>query len=270
MTMSKPQSGDLTQQHRKPPMTQAFSLPANGSFSFEGRSALITGGARGVGAAIARELHAGGGKVAIGDVDLQTAQELARSLDPGGATAMALALDVRNKEDFLAARDTIAAAWGRVDIVVNNAGLAKRTPTQDITPEEFDEISRINMRSVFLSCQVFSEHMREHGYGRIVNITSLAGQNGGTVASPHYAASKAGAIMLTKYFARALAGTGITVNAISPAPSTPPRRDSAPSRSSGSKARCRLVASWRWVRLRRRPPCWPRSAAASSWGQRST
>jgi hypothetical protein len=88
-------------------MTQAFSLPANGSFSFEGRSALITGGARGVGAAIARELHAGGGKVAIGDVDLQTAQELARSLDPGGATAMALALDVRNKEDFLAARDRL-------------------------------------------------------------------------------------------------------------------------------------------------------------------
>ena len=125
---------------------------------------------------------------------------------------------MREKSDFLAARDQIAALWGKTDIVVNNAGFAKRTPTQDISPEEFDLIVQINMRSVFLSCQIFSEHMRENGYGRIVNITSLAGQNGGTVASPHYAASKAGAIMLTKYFARYLAWTGVTVNAIAPGP----------------------------------------------------
>jgi len=199
-------------------MSDSFSLPANGSFSFEGRSALVTGGGRGVGEAVAREIHVGGGKVAVSDVDLEAAQAVAASLDPSGKTAMAIPLDVRSKDDFLAARDSIAGAWGRVDIVVNNAGHAKRTPTQDITPEEFDEIVQINMRSVFLSCQIFSEHMRENGYGRIVNITSLAGQNGGTVASPHYAASKAGAIMLTKYFARYLAGSGVTVNAISPGP----------------------------------------------------
>ncbi len=193
-------------------------IPPNGSFSFNGRNALITGGGRGVGEAIARELHAGGGNVAVSDVDLAAAQQVADSLDPTGATAIAIALDVRSKGDFCAARDRIIAAWGRVDIVINNAGYAKRTPTQDISPEEFDEIVQINMRSVFLSCQVFSEHMREAGYGRIVNITSLAGQNGGTVASPHYAASKAGAIMLTKYFARYLADTGVTVNAIAPGP----------------------------------------------------
>ncbi|OYW85758.1 MAG: 3-oxoacyl-ACP reductase [Sphingobium sp. 32-64-5] len=199
-------------------MTEMIDLPANGSFSFAGRTALVTGGGRGVGEAIAREIHAGGGKVAVSDVDLAVAQDVARSLDAEGRTAIALPLDVRSKQAFLAARDQLAELWGKIDIVINNAGFAKRTPTQDITPEEFDDIVAINMRSVFLSCQIFSEHMKANGYGRIVNITSLAGQNGGTVASPHYAASKAGAIMLSKYFARYLAGTGVTVNAIAPGP----------------------------------------------------
>jgi 3-oxoacyl-[acyl-carrier protein] reductase len=199
-------------------MTTPTELPANGSFSFTGRTALVTGGGRGVGAAVAREIHAGGGKVAVSDMDLVAAQEVALALDPSGETAIAIALDVRSKDDFLAARDRVVEAWGKIDIVVNNAGLARRTPTQDISPEEFDEIVAINMRSVFLSCQIFSEHMRANGYGRIVNVTSLAGQNGGTVASPHYAASKAGAIMLSKYFARYLAGSGVTVNAIAPGP----------------------------------------------------
>lgn len=199
-------------------MTPSPALPQSGTFSFQGRTALITGGGRGVGAASARELHAGGCKVAVSDMDLDAARDVAAALDPSGETAMAIALDVRNKQDFLSARDTLVQAWGKIDIVVNNAGLARRTPTQDISPDEFDEIVAINMRSVFLSCQIFSEHMRENGYGRIVNVTSLAGQNGGTVASPHYAASKAGAIMLSKYFARYLADTGITVNAIAPGP----------------------------------------------------
>ena len=199
-------------------MDQSIDLPPAGSFSFTGRTALVTGGGRGVGAAIAREIHAGGGRVAVSDVDPAVAAEVAQSLDPSGETAIALTLDVREKADFLAARDAVTAAWGRVDIVVNNAGFAKRTPTQNISPEEFDEVVAINMRSVFLSSQIFSEHMRGNGYGRIINITSLAGQNGGTVASPHYAASKAGAIMLTKYFARDLAGSGVTVNAIAPGP----------------------------------------------------
>lgn len=193
-------------------------LPARGSFSFEGRVALVTGSGRGIGEAIARELHAGGARVAITDIDPTRAETVAHSLDPQGSRATWLELDVRRKSAFESACDHLAALWGRTDIVVNNAGFAKRTATQDITPDEFDEIVAINMRSVFLSCQIFADHMRNNGYGRIVNITSLAGQNGGTVAAAHYAASKAGAIMLTKYFARYLAGTGVTVNAISPGP----------------------------------------------------
>lgn len=188
------------------------------SFNFGGQSVLITGAGRGVGEEIARMFHASGARVAISDVDGDSALRVANALDDSGATAIPLALDVRRKDAFEAARDQIAAAWGRIDIVINNAGYAKRTPVQEITPEEFDDIVAINMRSVFLSCQVFSEHMRANGHGRIVNVTSLAGQNGGTVASAHYAAAKAGAIMLSKYFAQQLAGSGVTVNAISPGP----------------------------------------------------
>jgi 3-oxoacyl-[acyl-carrier protein] reductase len=193
-------------------------LPPLGSFSFTGKTALITGAARGIGAAIAQELHKGGARVAIADIDAAAAEAQARALDSTGATAIPLSLDVREKQHFEAARDRLTQLWGKTDIVVNNAGHAKRTPTSEISPQEFDEIVAINLRSVFLSCQIFAQHMRANGYGRIVNITSLAGQNGGTVASAHYAAAKAGAIMLTKYFARDLAGTGVTVNAISPGP----------------------------------------------------
>ncbi len=188
------------------------------SFHFEGQSVLVTGAGRGVGEAIAGLFHRSGARVMVSDVDRDAAQRVAHALDASGATAIAQRLDVRRREDFEFARDRMIAAWGQVDIVVNNAGYAKRTPVNDITVEEFDDIVAINMRSVFLSCQIFAEHMRANARGRIVNVTSLAGQNGGTVASAHYAAAKAGANMLTKYFAQQLAGSGVTVNAVCPGP----------------------------------------------------
>ena len=194
------------------------ALPPNGSFSFSGRTALVTGAARGIGAAIARELHAGGARVAVSDLDVAAAVAMAKTLDSTGETALGIALDVRDRAAFEAALATLRQTWGGADIVVNNAGHGKRTPTPEITPAEFDEVIAINQRSVFFSCQIFGAHLRERGYGRIVNITALAGQNGGTVASAHYASAKAGAIMLTKYFARELAGTGVTVNSVSPGP----------------------------------------------------
>jgi 3-oxoacyl-[acyl-carrier protein] reductase len=195
-----------------------IELPPPPTFRFDGKTAIVTGAGRGVGEAIARLFHEAGARVLVTDVIGETASSVATALDASGETALPFTLDVRRKQDFNAALGFVCERWGRVDIVVNNAGYGKRTPVQDITPEEFDDIVAINMRSVFLSCQVFTEHMRANGYGRIVNVTSLAGQNGGTVASPHYAAAKAGANMLTKYFAQLMARTGVTVNAVCPGP----------------------------------------------------
>ena len=185
------------------------------SFDFQGRHAIVTGAARGIGEAIARELHAGGAHVAVADIDATGAAALASAL---GERAIALTLDVRELTHFEAARDRMLEAWGRIDIVVNNAGWARRNAVEAITPAEFDDVVAVNMRSVFTSCQVFGPVMQRQHHGRIVNVTSLAGQNGGTVAAPHYAAAKAGAIMLTKYFAQLLAPHGVTVNAVAPGP----------------------------------------------------
>ena len=204
------------------------------SFDFSGKHALVTGAGRGIGEAIARELHGGGACVALADIDFAAAQSAAAAL---GERAIALKLDVRKLDDFEAARDRLLAAWGRIDIVVNNAGWAKRTPVAEITPDEFDDVVAVNMRSVFTSCQVFGPVLQAQGYGRIVNVTSLAGQNGGTVASAHYAAAKAGAIMLTKYFALLLAPHGVTVNAISPGPTSTAKGRLTPEQIAAIEAR---------------------------------
>ena len=192
-----------------------IELPEPARFSFTGRSAIVTGSGSGVGEAIARMLHVNGAKVLVSDAKGEMAEAVATSLDPRGQTAMAITLDVRDKAAFIAARDRMLQSWGKIDIVVNNAGWAKRTPTPDITPEEFDDVSAVNMRSVFLSCQIFSEPMTEAGYGRIVNITSIVGASGNP-GQANYAAAKAGVAGLTRALARELGSRNITVNCIAP------------------------------------------------------
>ena len=182
------------------------------------RVVLVTGAARGLGAVIARRFHASGYRVAIGDITFNAAQELASELSADHSSAFALNLDVTSKEDFSAARDAILDKWQRIDVLVNNAGASKVVPVMDITAEQFDHVIQVNLRSVLFGCQVFGQHFADAGAGRIVNIASLAGQNGGSATGAHYAASKGGVITLTKVFARDLASRGVTVNAISPGP----------------------------------------------------
>lgn len=182
------------------------------------RVVLVTGAAGGLGAVIAARFHAAGYRVAIGDIAHDAAQALARDLSADGSSACALELDVTSKAAFEAARDALIDRWGRIDVLVNNAGISKVVPVMDISAEQFDQVINVNLRSVLFGCQVFGAHFANVGAGRIVNVASLAGQNGGSATGAHYAAAKGGVLTLTKVFARDLAAAGVTVNAISPGP----------------------------------------------------
>jgi len=180
--------------------------------------ALVTGAAQGLGNIIARRLHAAGYKVVITDVSSELAASAAAQLDANGDTVLPLALDVMQKSAFEAALAAVRERWGGLQVVVNNAAITPTTPVMQITPEEFDKVLAVNLRGTFLGCQVFGAAMGAAGYGRLINVASVAGQNGGTASGAHYAASKGGILTLTKIFARELAASGVTVNAIAPGP----------------------------------------------------
>lgn len=182
------------------------------------RVAVVTGAARGLGATIAAKFHAAGYRVALADLALDAAREVAASLSPDGSSACAVPLDVTSKPDFDNALKSVIARWGQVDALINNAGASKVVPVMDITGEQFDQVINVNLKSVLFGCQVFGQYFADRGEGRIVNIASLAGQNGGSATGAHYAAAKGGTLTLTKVFARDLAARGVTVNAISPGP----------------------------------------------------
>jgi 3-oxoacyl-[acyl-carrier protein] reductase len=179
---------------------------------------LVTGAAHGLGAAIATALHGAGFRVGVGDLDEAGALAVALALDPTDETAIAITLDVREAASFEAARDRLLTHWGTVEALVNNAAVTAARPLLDITPEEFDAVFAVNARGTFVGSQVFAREFKQRGYGRIVNLASLAGQNGGTATGAHYAASKGAVLTLTKVFARDLAAHGITVNAVAPGP----------------------------------------------------
>lgn len=182
------------------------------------RVGLVTGAAGGLGAVLAAGLHGAGYRVALADTDERAVAAAATALDPAGETAMAVALDVRDKEDWRRALAAVLERWGEAHVLVNNAAMTVARPVMDIDPDEFDAVMAVNVRGTFLGCQVFGAHFRDRGHGRIVNLASLAGQNGGTATGAHYAASKGAILTLTKVFARDLASGGVTVNAIAPGP----------------------------------------------------
>jgi 2-hydroxycyclohexanecarboxyl-CoA dehydrogenase len=187
--------------------------------SFSGRRAFVTGGAQGIGAAIAARLAAEGAEVWVGDLNLPAAEEQAKTI--GGH---AVALDVT---DPASARAAVEAA-GTLDILVNNAGMDSFAYFTDVTPEQWRRILAVNLEGVFACTQAALPAMQQAGYGRILTISSEAGRMG-SKGNAVYAAAKAGVVGFTKSLARENARYGITVNVVSPGPiETPLLREMEP------------------------------------------
>ena len=184
-------------------------------FDFSNRAAVVTGGAQGIGRAVAERLLDGGGAVAIWDRDQALAEATARELTARGKV-IALAVDVSDEAQVAAAQRETLSRLGAIDILVNNAGIAGlNANVADYPIDEWDRVIRINLRSQFLCCRAFVGAMIARNYGRIANIASIAGKEGNPTASP-YSASKAGVIALTKSLAKETAAHNISVNAIAP------------------------------------------------------
>ena len=180
----------------------------------ENRNAVVTGGAAGIGLAIAQRLAASGARVSLWDRDEKALSESARELGGGVHTHR---LDVGDEAQVAAARDATLAALGRIDALVCSAGITgPNLTTWDYPLADWKQVLDINLTGVFLCNKAVAVHMRANDYGRIVNIASIAGKEGNPNASA-YSASKAGVISLTKSLGKELAKTGIRVNCVTPA-----------------------------------------------------
>lgn len=178
------------------------------------RCAVVTGGAQGIGRAIAERLLESGARVCLWDADGALAAEVAKELGP---TASSQALDVTDSDAVAAAAVGVASSFGGIDILVNNAGISgPNVPTWEYPVEDWRQVLDIDLNGVFYCCRAVVPIMREGGYGRIVNIASVAGKEGNPNA-PAYSAAKAGVIALTKSLGKELADTDIRVNCVTPA-----------------------------------------------------
>jgi 2-dehydro-3-deoxy-L-rhamnonate dehydrogenase (NAD+) len=186
------------------------------AIDLKNRTAIVTGGARGIGFAIAQRLLASGAAVALWDMDAAALAKAAVALKTAGPV-YASAVDVTDEASIASAAEAVLNDAGKIDILVNNAGITGgNAPTWDLEPKIWRQVIEVNLVAPYLTCRAVVPHMIASSYGRIVNIASIAGKEGNPNAS-HYSASKAGLIGLTKSLAKELATTGVLVNAITPA-----------------------------------------------------
>ena len=178
-----------------------------------GRAALVTGASRGIGRAIALALAEAGADVVVNYLSRsREAEEVEARINQSGRRCVAIQADVSVASDVA----RLVAAAGPIDILINNAGIARPQAIEEISERDWDDLIDVNLKSCFLVTQAVLPGMRARRWGRTVNLSSVAAQVGGVVG-PHYAASKAGMLGLTRYYARHLAKEGIRVNAIAPA-----------------------------------------------------
>jgi NAD(P)-dependent dehydrogenase (short-subunit alcohol dehydrogenase family) len=179
-------------------------------------AAAVTGGARGIGFAVAERLAKAGVRVALWDLDRARAESSAKALGAAGKV-IAVAVDITDEAAVARALGETTERLGKLDIFVNNAGIAGASKTLwDYTPEEWRQVFRINVEGMYLCCRAVVPAMIERGYGRIVNVASIAGKEGNPNAAA-YSASKAAVMGLTKSLAKELAIKGVIVNCVTPA-----------------------------------------------------
>lgn len=183
---------------------------------FTGKTAIITGGAKGIGRECAHMLAHGGANVVIADMSLSMANEVVKQLTDLGLGARAVKTDVSHVADLENMVQYTIDQFGDVDILINNAGIFHPTPIEEITEQEWDDMMAINLKSVFFATQKVLPYMKKKKEGKIVNLSSLAGRNGGLVNGLGYTATKAAVIGLTRGFAARLAPYRINVNAVAP------------------------------------------------------
>jgi 3-oxoacyl-[acyl-carrier protein] reductase len=181
----------------------------------EGRVALVTGAAQGIGRAIALGLAEVGADVAGGDVKLEQLQAVAKEIEALGRKGLALPLDVSRPDSVKEAVEKTLAAFGKIDILVNNAGITKDNLLMRMKPEDWDLVLRVNLNGAFLCTRAVLPGMVKQRYGRIINIASVVAQ-AGNPGQANYVASKAGIIGLTKAVAAEVGSRNITVNAVAP------------------------------------------------------
>lgn len=176
---------------------------------------LITGGGGGIGRACALAFAEEAAMVAVADIALPQAEAVAMEIgDP--ARSMALRVDVTSKSSVEAMFDAVVARFGRVDVLVNGAGIFHRIPIDELPAEAWDQLLAINLKGTFLCAQAALKVLKEQRSGNIINIASLGGQVGGLVAGADYSASKAGVLCFTKSLAKNAGPFGINVNAVNP------------------------------------------------------
>ena len=184
--------------------------------SLEGQVALVTGSSRGIGAVIARRLAQAGAKIALNyNASIAAATKVMDSINADGGDAMMIAGDVADEFQVEQTIKAVITQFGRVDILINNAGIHRDRLLLRMTPADFDEVLQVNLRGAFLCTKYVMPHLIRQHYGRVVNMSSVVGLTGNP-GQANYAAAKAGLIGFTKAVAREVASRNVTVNAVAP------------------------------------------------------
>jgi NAD(P)-dependent dehydrogenase (short-subunit alcohol dehydrogenase family) len=184
--------------------------------SLAGKCAVVTGGASGIGRAIALRLARDGADVAIFDLNGDAAATVATEIEACGRRAVPLAVDVSSAAGVQTAVEQARRTLGPLQVLVSSAGICTFVPFLEMTEETFDRMLAVHVKGVFLCCRAVVPDMIAAGWGRVINIASVAGLNGGGPSLSHYAAAKGGIIAFTKALAQELGPSGVTVNAIAP------------------------------------------------------